>query len=196
MVVFEDVIDEGEGFGEGPGASEDVEVFEPVAEAVDFFFGDFAVGLDAVEDAVELSGGHVDEFVDGVGVEGEVGAPFEEFGPFFFVDDGILEDGFDAVGDFVEGRLVAEGVVGFEPALEVGYFQVAEVVVAGDALEVAMEGFGAPLEVEACGAHGFVPLVCPPGKLPPGDGGVLLMKFPPVAGLEAQPTVLRDSWGV
>jgi hypothetical protein len=147
LVIFEDMIDEGEGFGEGPSASENAEVFQPVAYAVDFIFGDLAVGLDAVEDAVELAGGHVYEFVSRVGVQREVGAPFEEFGAFFFVDDRILEDGFDAGGDFVEGPVFAEGVVGFEPALEVCDFEVAEVVVAGDALEVAEEGFGASLKV-------------------------------------------------
>ena len=47
-----------------------------------------------------------------MGVEGEVGAPFEEFGAFFFVDEGVVEDGFDAGGDFVEGPVFAEGVVG------------------------------------------------------------------------------------
>ena len=39
---------------------------------------------------------------------------------------------------------------------------VAEVVFAGDALEIAEEGFGASLEVELCGAHGLDPLFCLP----------------------------------
>ena len=60
--------------------------------------------------------------------------------------------------------------MGFEPALEVCDFEVAEVVVAGDALEVTEEGFGATLEVALCGAHGLDPLfLFAPGKQPPGD---------------------------
>ena len=42
------------------------------------------------------------------------------------------------------------------------------VVVAGDALEVAEEGFGASLEVEVCGAHVRNPLGLPQANSPLG----------------------------
>lgn len=47
--------------------------------------------------------------------------------------------------------------MGFNPALELCDFEVAEVVVAGDDLEVAEEGFGASLEVALCGAWAIAP---------------------------------------